>query len=73
MVGAHNSPFAVQNNIASNQHLTVTQQLDDGIRFLQAQIQYPSKDVGDGPHFCHTSCALLDAGPITLWLTEVRQ
>ncbi|CAK7267479.1 hypothetical protein SEPCBS119000_002570 [Sporothrix epigloea] len=71
MVGAHNSPFAVQNNIASNQHLTVTQQLDDGIRFLQAQIQYPSKDAGTGPHFCHTSCALLDAGPITRWLTEV--
>ncbi|CAK7240026.1 MAG: hypothetical protein STHCBS139747_001461 [Sporothrix thermara] len=73
MVGAHNSPFVVPKNLASNQYFKVTQQLDDGIRFLQAQIQYPDKDDGTGPHFCHTSCALLDAGPITLWLSEVRQ
>ncbi|CAK7216324.1 hypothetical protein SCUCBS95973_002774 [Sporothrix curviconia] len=73
MVGAHNSPFVVPNNLASNQYFKVTQQLDDGIRFLQAQIQFPKDDDGTGPHFCHTSCALLDAGPIALWLTEVRQ
>ncbi|CAK7227385.1 hypothetical protein SBRCBS47491_006551 [Sporothrix bragantina] len=73
MVGAHNSPFVVHNNLASNQHFKVTQQLDDGIRFIQAQIQFPVKDDGTGPHFCHTSCALLDAGPITQWLSEVRQ
>ncbi|CAK7201177.1 hypothetical protein SEUCBS139899_003880 [Sporothrix eucalyptigena] len=72
MVGAHNSPFVVRNNLASNQDLPVTQQLDDGIRFLQAQIQFPDNDT-TGPHFCHTSCDLLDAGPIGNWLTEVRE
>jgi hypothetical protein len=72
MVGAHNSPFVQRNNLAANQNLRVTQQLDDGIRFLQAQIQFPAQDNGAGPHFCHTSCELLDAGPIVLWLTEVR-
>ncbi|KAG7109571.1 putative secreted protein like [Verticillium longisporum] len=29
-------------------------------------------DGQDEPHFCHTSCDLLDAGPITDWLTEVK-
>ncbi|KAL1899885.1 hypothetical protein Sste5346_002751 [Sporothrix stenoceras] len=72
MVGAHNSPFVQRNNLAANQNLPVTQQLDDGIRFIQAQIQYPAQDNGTGPHFCHTSCELLDAGPIGRWLTEVR-
>jgi len=27
--------------------------------------------VNGTPHFCHTSCDLLDAGPITTWLTTV--
>lgn len=72
MVGAHNSPFVQRNNLAANQNLPVTQQLDDGIRFVQAQIQFPAQDNGTGPHFCHTSCELLDAGPIVRWLAEVR-
>ncbi|KIH94147.1 hypothetical protein SPBR_05965 [Sporothrix brasiliensis 5110] len=72
MVGAHNSPFVQRNNLAANQNLKVTQQLDDGIRFVQAQMQFPVQDNGTGPHFCHTSCELLDAGPIAGWLTEVR-
>jgi hypothetical protein len=42
-------------------------QLDDGIRQLQAQMHF----VNGTPHFCHTSCDLLDAGPITTWLGEV--
>lgn len=70
-VGAHNSPFVRPGNSGSNQELDVTHQLNDGIRFLQAQIQFPEN--GTEPHFCHTSCDLLDAGPITKWLTEVRR
>lgn len=31
-VGAHNSPFARENNAAANQHLDTTTQLNDGIR-----------------------------------------
>jgi hypothetical protein len=70
-IGAHNSPFVRPGNSGSNQELDVTHQLNDGIRFLQAQIQYP--DNSTVPHFCHTTCDLLDAGPITKWLTEVRK
>ncbi|KJZ79566.1 hypothetical protein HIM_01035 [Hirsutella minnesotensis 3608] len=70
-VAAHNSPFVRPGNSGSNQALPVKTQLDDGIRFLQAQIQWPTN--GTVPHFCHTSCDLLDAGPITDWLTQVRE
>ncbi|KAK5628863.1 hypothetical protein RRF57_004578 [Xylaria bambusicola] len=69
-VACHNSPFITANNIAANQQYGVAQQLDDGVRFLQAQIQWPSNDTK--PHFCHTSCDILDAGPITDWLTSVK-
>ncbi|KAL6415212.1 hypothetical protein AUP68_01758 [Ilyonectria robusta] len=70
-IAAHNSPFVRPGNSGSNQELGVTTQLNDGIRLLQAQIQWPSNS--SAPHFCHTSCDLLDAGPITEWLTTVRQ
>ncbi|TDZ39788.1 putative secreted protein [Colletotrichum spinosum] len=70
-VGCHNSPFVRPGNSASNQALDVTTQLNDGIRFLQAQIQWPTN--GTEPHFCHSSCDMLDVGPITDWLTTVRE
>lgn len=69
MVGCHNSPFVRPGNTGSNQALPVKVQLDDGVRFLQAQIQWPANS--STPHFCHTSCDLLDAGPITDWLSDV--
>ncbi|KAI5927130.1 PLC-like phosphodiesterase [Camillea tinctor] len=69
-VACHNSPFITPNNLAANQQYDVTAQLNDGVRFLQAQIQWPSN--GSEPHFCHTSCDILDAGPITDWLTQVK-
>jgi hypothetical protein len=34
---------------------------------LQGQMHF----VNSTPHFCHTSCSLLDAGPITTYLTTV--
>ncbi|VUC22635.1 unnamed protein product [Clonostachys rosea] len=70
-VGCHNSPFVRPGNTGSNQELPVKTQLDDGVRFLQAQIQFPVN--GSVPHFCHTSCDLLDAGPINEWLSEVTE
>lgn len=70
MVGCHNSPFVRPGNTGSNQALPVTDQLNDGVRFLQGQIQYPNGSTT--PHFCHTSCDLLDAGPIYQWLGEVK-
>jgi len=68
-VGCHNSPFVRPGNSGSNQELPVKQQLDDGVRFIQAQIQFP--EGSNIPHFCHSTCDLLDAGPITEWLGEV--
>ncbi|KAI1462545.1 PLC-like phosphodiesterase [Annulohypoxylon moriforme] len=69
-VACHNSPFTTPNNLAANQQYDVTAQLNDGVRFLQAQIQWPTG--GSEPHFCHTSCDILDAGPITDWLGQVK-
>ena len=69
-VGCHNSPFITPNNIAANQQYDVTYQLNDGVRFIQGQIQWPAN--AQVPHFCHTSCDILDAGPITDWLTQVK-
>ncbi|PNP43842.1 hypothetical protein TGAM01_v208614 [Trichoderma gamsii] len=68
-VGCHNSPFVRPGNSGSNQELDVKTQLDDGVRFLQAQMQFPANS--SVPHFCHTTCDLLDAGPINEWLSEV--
>ncbi|OAA50710.1 PLC-like phosphodiesterase, TIM beta/alpha-barrel domain protein [Cordyceps fumosorosea ARSEF 2679] len=70
-VAAHNSPFVRPGNSASNQALPVKVQLNDGIRLVQGQMQWPTN--GTEPHFCHTSCDILDAGPIYDWLTEVRE
>jgi hypothetical protein len=69
-VGCHNSPFVREGSAAANQQFPTIDQLNDGIRFLQGQIQYPVN--GTAPHFCHTSCDLLDSGPITDWLREVK-
>jgi hypothetical protein len=69
-VGCHNSPFVRSGSAAANQEFSVTDQLNDGVRFLQAQMQWPVN--GTEPHFCHTSCDLLDAGPISAWLGTVR-
>jgi hypothetical protein len=69
-VGTHNSPFVRKNSIAANQQYEVEEQLNDGVRFLQAQMQWRTNDTA--PHFCHTTCDILDAGPITEWLTKVK-
>ncbi|KAG6026508.1 hypothetical protein E4U41_001255 [Claviceps citrina] len=72
-VGCHNSPFVRPGNTGSNQDVDVITQLNDGVRFLQAQIQWPANGTGTTPHFCHSSCDLLDAGPIYDWLGRVRE
>lgn len=70
-IACHNSPFVRPGNAGSNQALPVLAQLNDGVRFLQAQIRFP--EGSNVPHFCHTTCDLLDAGVITDWLTTVEQ
>lgn len=69
-VGTHNSPFVKEGNAAANQQLDVTTQLNDGVRFLQGQMHWNDNDTV--PHFCHTTCSILDAGRITDWLVDVK-
>ncbi|KAF2872531.1 PLC-like phosphodiesterase [Massariosphaeria phaeospora] len=66
-VCAHNSPFTRKNNAGSNQEFGVTQQLNDGVRMVQAQAHF----VNGTLYFCHTSCDLLNAGTVEAYLTEV--
>ncbi|KAK6443492.1 hypothetical protein LTR95_000319 [Oleoguttula sp. CCFEE 5521] len=70
LVGTHNSAF-----IGSifdprvNQEKTVSQQLDAGIRFVQAQTH---KSAAGTLSMCHTSCSELDAGPLARYLGDVK-
>ncbi|KAI1372910.1 PLC-like phosphodiesterase [Hypoxylon crocopeplum] len=66
-VGAHNSPF-VGIGPSDNQFTSPTEQLDLGVRFLQAQTQ----DKDGTVEMCHTSCILEDAGPLTDYLGEIK-
>jgi hypothetical protein len=68
-VCAHNSPFVRTRNVASNQELTVTQQLNDGVRVLQGQAHY----VNGTLYYCHTSCDLLNAGTVENYLRTVTE
>jgi len=69
MITAHNSPFDIPNNVASNQEFGVLAQLNDGVRMVQGQTHI----VNGVPHLCHTSCDLLDAGPLEWWLANVTE
>lgn len=67
-VVAHNSPFHIRNNAASNQLFDVTTQLDDGVRGLQSETHY----VNDTVFLCHTSCDELNAGTLEAYLVKVK-
>lgn len=86
-VSAHNSMFTQPNNVARNQDYGVIAQLNDGIRmresassvvhgqsanFLSVQGQFhPVDGPGSELHFCHSSCDLLDAGPVVEYFRNV--
>ncbi|KXL50352.1 MAG: hypothetical protein FE78DRAFT_85157 [Acidomyces sp. 'richmondensis'] len=70
-VMAHNSPFVVPNNAASNQMLGVKTQLNDGIRGLQFETHKPN--ASSPMMLCHTSCDLLNVGPLEDYLVTVRE
>lgn len=70
-IGAHNSPFAIRGNVASNQEYGVTTQLNDGVRLLQFQVHKPNNT--SPLLLCHTSCDLLNAGTLVDYLTQVRE
>lgn len=75
-LGAHDSPFlrnaATGFSVAGDQFYNTTVQLDAGVRLLTAQLFHQNSSSSSPWHVCHTSCALLDAGPVVTWLAEIN-
>jgi len=69
MVVAHNFAFVRKGNAASNQALTVTYQLNDGIRMLSTESHY----MNDTVYLCHTSCDELNMGTLEDTLTTITE
>ena len=67
-VGAHDSAF-VGELPQDNQDVSVTTQLDAGIRFLQAQSH---KNIFGTLQLCHTSCFEEDAGNVASYFSTVK-
>ncbi|PTB67323.1 hypothetical protein BBK36DRAFT_1167728 [Trichoderma citrinoviride] len=71
-MGAHDSAFlrddSTGNSIAGNQFFNATDALDAGLRLLQAQVHNENGTL----RLCHTSCGLLDAGPLESWLALIN-
>lgn len=77
-LGAHNSPFvrdaSTSFSVSGNQFYNSTVQLDAGVRLLSTQVHNRNANGGGAPawHLCHSSCDLLDAGPLSSWLGEIK-
>ncbi|KAK1756052.1 PLC-like phosphodiesterase [Echria macrotheca] len=71
-MGAHDSAFlrdaSTGNSVAGNQFFNATVALSAGIRLLQAQVHLQNNTL----RLCHTSCTLLDAGPLFEWLAKIK-
>lgn len=84
-VGAHNSPFVKRGNLASNQALDVTVQLNDGVRMCRLWeeqsielaneasliVQGQTHMVNGVIYLCHTSCDVLNAGTLESYLSTI--
>jgi len=70
-LGSHDSAFFSQDPfaLAADQHLDINAQLVAGVRLLQAQAHMNNGVL----HFCHTSCALFDGGPVEYYLSVVKK
>ncbi|PGH16026.1 hypothetical protein AJ79_02006 [Helicocarpus griseus UAMH5409] len=68
-IGAHNSPF-VGYLPQHNQEISVTTQLNLGIRYLQGQTHLNARGK---LRMCHTSCFLENAGGLDAYLKKVKQ
>ncbi|KJZ72207.1 hypothetical protein HIM_08472 [Hirsutella minnesotensis 3608] len=70
-MGAHDSSFlrdkSTGNSPSGNQFYNATIALDAGLRLLQTQVHKTDA----GLRLCHSSCGLLDAGPLDTWLASV--
>lgn len=67
-VGSHNSAF-VGVLPMHNQFVSVTRQLNHGVRFLQAQTHDKDGEI----ELCHAYCWELDVGPLTKYLRELSK
>ena len=67
-IGTHDSAF-VGELPQDNQGVSVTAQLDAGVRFLQAQSH---KNILGTLELCHTSCLEEDAGSVESYLSTVK-
>ncbi|KAI4117022.1 MAG: hypothetical protein LQ338_007624, partial [Usnochroma carphineum] len=67
-IGAHDSAF-VGDSPADNQDLSLTDQLNAGIRYLQAQSHVNAFKTLS---LCHTNCFLNDAGSLTSYLSTIK-
>ena len=67
-IGAHDSAF-VGTLLTDNQDVSVTNQLNAGIRFLQGQTH---KDPFGTLSMCHTSCYELDAGSTVSYFSTIK-
>ena len=67
-IGAHDSAY-VGDLPQHNQDISVIDQLNRGIRFLQSQTQV---NVFKILSLCHTSCFLEDAGPVVSYLSSIK-
>lgn len=70
-LGAHDSAFLRDtqelNAIAGDQFFNATLALSAGVRLLQAQVHLLNGTL----YLCHTSCGLLNAGPLETWLALI--
>lgn len=70
-LGGHNSAFlrdeSTGNSLSGNQYHNATRALDAGLRLLQAQVHQNNGSLT----LCHSSCSLLDAGPLESWLAAI--
>jgi hypothetical protein len=71
-LGAHDSPFlrdaSTGNSQSGNQFYNSTVQLSAGVRLLTAQVHNNNGSLD----LCHSSCALLNAGTLSSWLSEIK-
>lgn len=67
-VAAHDSPF-IGDLPTQNQHWSLSDQLNHGVRFLQGQTH---KNVFEKLNFCHTSCWEEDGGSVSSYLSTIK-
>lgn len=68
----HNA-YAVGSSIAANQHISISEQLDRGVRAIMLDIWHkdPKKPTFT-PRLCHNECGFLDAGTLQDTLSTIK-